>query len=228
MNTGAERYGVIVADPPWETTAGPGGGKGVGFTGGDSRSRPLAYPTMTVNEICKLRVYEDLAADDCALYLWTTNGYLPQAFNVLKAWGFAYSTTIVWTKNPMGSGLGGAWGISTEFVLYGRRGSPTERCRIPSTWWGWKRPYDKRGKPRHSAKSPAFQDLVEQIHDGPFLEMFARSQRLGWDSWGDEALEHVSIASAVPTSTEHRSSPDSAFPAVAQREILSGRPGCST
>jgi N6-adenosine-specific RNA methylase IME4 len=192
--TGSVRYRTIVADPPWKTTAGPGGGKGVGFTGGDSQSRPLAYPTMTVDEICKLRVYP-LADDDCALYLWTTNGHLHDAFHVLMAWGFRYSTTIVWTKAPMGDGLGGAWGISTEFALYARRRSPIEKCRIPSTWWGWKRPYDKRGKPRHSAKAPAFLDLVEQMHDGPYLEMFARENRLGWDTWGNEALGHVEIAS---------------------------------
>lgn len=191
---GAQVYRTIVADPPWRTTAGPLVGAQF-FAGPKGPSRPLAYPTLSVREIAALPI-ADLADDDCALYLWTTNGYLHDAFHVLDAWGFDYSTTIVWTKNPMGSGLGGAWGISTEFVLYGRRGSPAENRRIPSTWWGWKRPYDKRGKPRHSAKAPQFQDLVEQVNDGPRLEMFARSQRLGWDSWGDEALNHVDLGAA--------------------------------
>jgi N6-adenosine-specific RNA methylase IME4 len=192
------RYRTIVADPPWKTTAGPLTGA-EHFEGPKGPSRPLPYRTMTVEQICALPV-RDLAADDAALYLWTTNGYLPRAFDVVRAWGFKYSTTIVWTKNPMGSGLGGAWGLSTEFVIYARLGSPAEKCRIPSTWWGWKRPYDKRGKPRHSAKAPHMQDLVEQMHDGPYLEMFARSQRLGWDTWGDEALEHVALVQALTPS----------------------------
>ncbi len=49
----------------------------------------------------------------------------------------------------------------------------------------------KRGG--HSAKPDAFADLIEQVSPGPYLEMFARRQRLGWDTWGDEALEHVQI-----------------------------------
>lgn len=191
------KYKTIVADPPWWTTTGPlqGMSENFGAGQGDGRSKPLSYPTMTLREITALPVRE-LAADDCACYLWTTNGYLPRAFGVLAAWGFDYSTTIVWTKNPMGAGLGGAWGISTEFVLYGRLGSPVEKVKLDSTWYGWKRRYDKRGKPLHSGKSPAFQDLVEQMHDGPYLELFARESRLGWDTWGDEALQGTALMEA--------------------------------
>lgn len=46
---------------------------------------------------------------------------------------------------------------------------------------------------QHSRKPDVFQDLIEQISPGPYLEMFARRQRLGWDTWGDEALEHVQL-----------------------------------
>jgi N6-adenosine-specific RNA methylase IME4 len=195
------RYRTIVADPPWQTTTGPASGMGMGFTtrrihkGG----RPLGYRTMSVAEMIALPVAAELAAEDCALYLWTTSGFLRRSFDVLAAWGFTYSTTLVWGKTPMGSGLGGCWGISTEFILYGRRGSPTERYKHAGTalGYGWKRVYTSDGKPAHSAKPPAMQDLVEAMHPGPYLEMFARSQRLGWDTWGDEALEHVTLAAGV-------------------------------
>lgn len=193
MNAG---YRTIVADPPWRTSTGPAKGLGEGWSGGgDGQSRPLAYSTMTVEAISALPVRE-LADKDCALYLWTTNGFLHAAFHVLADWGFDYSTTLVWGKTPMGSGLGGCYGISTEFILYARKGSPLERYKQKGTGlgFGWKRVYDERGKPLHSAKPPELQDYAEAMNDGPRLEMFARRQRLGWDTWGDQALNHVEIS----------------------------------
>ena len=194
-------YRALVADPPWETTTGPASGMGMNF---ETRSvhkggQALSYRTMPVSEIAALPVGE-LADDDAALYLWTTSGFLHAAFHVLKAWGFRYSTTLVWGKTPMGSGLGGCWGISTEFILYGRRGSPVERYKHAGTalGFGWKRVYGPGGAPLHSAKPPALQDYVEAMHDGPYLEMFARRQRLGWDTWGNEALGHVELAAVPP------------------------------
>lgn len=178
------RYPTIVADPPWKVMAGPLNGR-EGFGDATGASRPLAYPSMSVDAIKALRV-ADVAADDAHLYLWTTNGYLPAAFDVVKSWGFAYSTTLVWAKNLMGGGLGGAYGISTEFCLFCRRGSLKTLRNVGGTWFNWKRPYDERGKPRHSAKPPEFYAMVDQVSPGPFLEMFARDRRLGWDAWGNE------------------------------------------
>jgi N6-adenosine-specific RNA methylase IME4 len=100
--------------------------------------------------------------------------------------GLPYSTTLVWAKNLMGGGLGGAYGISTEFCLFCRRGSLKTLRNVGGTWFNWKRPYDERGKPRHSAKPPEFYAMVDQVSPGPFLEMFARDRRLGWDAWGNE------------------------------------------
>jgi N6-adenosine-specific RNA methylase IME4 len=125
------RYATILADPPWDVMAGPLNGR-EGFGDATGASRPLAYPSMTVEEIKALRV-ADVAADDAHLYLWTTNGYLPQSFDVVKAWGFRYSTTLVWAKKPMGGGLGGAYGISTEFLLYCRRGSLAHKVKQTTT-----------------------------------------------------------------------------------------------
>lgn len=191
------KYRTIVADPPWDVKAGPGGGAYVCDESGQqiwqqvaTGSRDLAFPSMSVSEIAALR---PPAEDEAHLYLWTINHYVEDAYRVARAWGFNPSTLIVWAKNPMGGGLGGAWGITTEYVLYARRGTLTATGRVTGTWFNWKRPYDHRGKPMHSAKPEAFIDLVEQVSPGPYLEMFARRQRLGWDTWGNECFNHVEM-----------------------------------
>jgi N6-adenosine-specific RNA methylase IME4 len=177
-------YATIAIDPPWpQKGAGPLRGR-MGFADvlcGQSKAMP--YQTMTLDEIAALRLP---AAQACHLYLWTTNGFLADAFGILRAWGFTYSTTLVWAKAPMGGGLGGAYGISTEFILFARRGALPTKRRIGRTWFNWKRPYDERGKPRHSAKPPEFYDMVREVSPGPYLEMFAREKRAAWDVWGDE------------------------------------------
>ena len=191
------RYRTIVIDPPWPQK---GGGTLQGREGWhDARgaSMPLRYDLMTVDEIAALPIREIADPTGAHLYLWTTNGFLPTAFDVLRSWGFTYSTTLVWAKTPMGGGLGGAFGISTEYVLFARRGVVREeerRPRVRGTWWNWKRPYDERGKPKGSAKPREFYDVVEQASPGPYLEMFARSKREGWDAWGRQAPDAVDLS----------------------------------
>lgn len=177
-----------MADPPWQTMAGPLR-RGVGWKWNfspeaDQTSQPLDYESMTVAAIAALPVSQ-IAADDAALYLWTTNGYVDQAYDVARAWGFKPSTLLTWCKAPMGHGLGSAFGITSEYVLYARRGSPLER-RVSGTWFQWKRHYIN-GKPSHSSKPDGFYDLVEQVNDGPYVDLFARRHRLGWDVWGDQS-----------------------------------------
>ena len=87
-------YRVIVADPPWmydKRSADP-----------SHRATP-PYPAMSLADICALTV-ASIAHDDCILWLWTTNAFLPVAFDVLKAWGFEYKTTLTWVKQKMGIG----------------------------------------------------------------------------------------------------------------------------
>lgn len=179
------KYRTIVADPPWPQKGGGSLSGREGFLDATGPSRPLPYKAMSLDEIAALDIP---AADDAHLYLWTTSGFLFDAARVLIEWGFTYSTTLVWTKAPIGAGLGGAYGIATEFVLYGRRGSLPALRKEGRNWWTWKRPYDERGKPMHSAKPEEFYALVESVSPGPYLEMFARRPRLGWDQWGDEAM----------------------------------------
>ena len=182
----ASKYRTLAVDPPWpQKRGGPlRGGHAEHFVG-TAGSLPMPYETMTVEEIKALPV-GDLAERDAHLYLWATNRFLPDAFVVLRAWGFTYSTALVWAKAPIGAGLGGAYGISTEFVLFARRGRLSAESRVGRTWFTWKRPYDQRGKPQHSSKPRGFYEMVEQVSPGPYLEMFARVKRPGWDGWGDE------------------------------------------
>ena len=176
------RYRTLTADPPWEVGAGPLFGGGA--------SRPLEYPTLSVAEIAALPVRE-LAAEDAHLYLWTINAYLEQAFEVVRAWGFEYSTTLVWAKKPLGSGLGPTFGISTEFILFARRGSLAHKEHHAGTCFDW-----KRG--RHSEKPEAFyRDVVEKVSPGPYLELFARVPRPGWSVWGSDATREPRIRGTV-------------------------------
>jgi N6-adenosine-specific RNA methylase IME4 len=185
------RYRTIVADPPWHYD-GFGVGRVPEGVVNDGRKTPLPYPTMSVEEIADLPVCE-LAADDAHLYLWTTNRYLPDAFGILEAWGFRYSTPLVWCKKPIGSFLGGTFTPSAEFILFARKGKLRHLSSAAKQWFEWPR----QGQGRHSQKPDGFLDLVESVSPGPYLELFARRQRLGWDTWGNEALEHVSLEGAA-------------------------------
>lgn len=162
-------YRTIVADPPWQY--------------GNKATRAAAenhYPTMSIEELCALPVKE-WAADQAHLYLWTTNGFLREAFDVLDAWGFEYKTTLVWVKPQIG--LGNYFRSSTEYVLFATRGGLMTLDSNQRNWFEAKRS-------RHSKKPGYFFELLEQASPGPYLEMFARERRLSeksWDYWGNEA-----------------------------------------
>jgi len=145
----------------------------------------MPYPTMTLEQIKALPV-ATLAAEDCELYLWTTQKYLPDAFGVLDAWGFRYCQTLTWCKTPRGTGQGGVYCPTTEFLLLGRRGKMPKVKRIDSTWFHIKRPHN-----RHSKKPTFFHELIEQVSSEPRVELFARDTRDGWDVWGNEVESNL-------------------------------------
>jgi N6-adenosine-specific RNA methylase IME4 len=181
------RYQTIVSDPPWSVRRlDSPGAKGFGTNSVPLRSVSLPYRTMSVEEIASLRVCE-WAEPNAHLYLWTINAYVEQSYSIARAWGFRPSALLTWAKAPMGLGPGGAFSQTTEFILFARRGSLKAKCRVDSTWWSW-----QRG--RHSEKPEAFLDLVEQVSPGPYLEMFARRARFGWDYWGDESLGNAEVS----------------------------------
>lgn len=180
------KYRTIVADPPWEM---PSGGMYRGsarWRSNPRRPSDLPYPTLSLDAILELPVGE-LAEPDAHLYLWVPNAHLRSVHEIVETWGFRSSQMLVWCKTPRGLGLGGAFTNTTEFVLFARRGVLAAQKRMDSTWFHWTRPHNN-----HSAKPEAFLDLVETVSPGPYLELFARRNRFGWDTWGDESLENYS------------------------------------
>lgn len=159
-------YSTVVADPPWRYDS----------TAATKANAGRHYSTMSTDEICELPVAE-LVADDAHLWLWALNGMMPAAYRVVDAWGFEPVSLVTWCKPQ--PGVGHYLRTNTEQLIFATRGRPMVPESKPlSTWFVW-----PRG--RHSAKPPAALDLVEQVSPGPWLELFARRQRLGWASWGD-------------------------------------------
>lgn len=176
-------YRTIVADPPWRVHQPPPLSAGSFTKSGPNRQLP--YPTMSVEEIAALPV-ADLTHADCHLYLWTINRYVEEAYGIVREWGFTKSTLLTWCKPPMGSGAGGAYALTSEFCLFARRGLGAYEQRHATSWWEW-----PRGE--HSAKPERFLDIVEEVSPGPYLELFARRARFGWDYAGDGSLGTVEI-----------------------------------
>jgi N6-adenosine-specific RNA methylase IME4 len=180
----AERYRTIVVDPPWDYPEGfATRSRTPGKWTGPIWYYDLPYPSMTFEEICALPVH-DLAEPDARLFLWATNRYLDDAFDVLRAWRFKYRQTLTWKKLDA---LSGSVAPNSEFLLVASRGAPGIKTRLANAV------IERSQTKTHSRKPDVFLDLVEQVSPGPYLEMFARRQRLGWDTWGNEALEHVAI-----------------------------------
>ena len=164
-------YSTIVADPPWRYEV-------TGRRNATGKPTGVGYSTMSAAEIAALPVAE-LAAEGAHLYLWTTNTLIFETdpAGIAKAWGFTYKTLLTWTKKGQ-PGLGSYFRGCTEHVLFCTRGKapvPPERRQ---------RNHFESLRTPHSAKPDVFMDLVEQVSPGPYVELFARSPRLGWDSWG--------------------------------------------
>jgi N6-adenosine-specific RNA methylase IME4 len=160
-------FRVIVADPPWpyDTRA------------GDPTQRGACdYPPMPLEQIRALDIGA-LAHPDSILWLWTTNAHLPEAFEVLKAWGFTYKTMLTWVKGRMGCGdlLRGR----TEHCLLAVRGKPTVTLTNETT-------VILAQARQHSRKPEEFYRLVESLCPGSKTELFARQERPAWQAHGDQ------------------------------------------
>jgi N6-adenosine-specific RNA methylase IME4 len=167
------KYPVIYADPPWPFEV-------YNEESGSERVAANHYPTMPLEEICRLPI-ADLATPDAVLFMWTTAPHLPEALRVVEAWGFQYITNLVWVKNKIGLGY---WVRNQhELLLIARCGDiPTPRPgdRPPSVIAAAVR--------EHSRKPDEAYALIERMYaELPKIELFARSPRAGWAAWGNQA-----------------------------------------
>lgn len=171
-------YSTIVADPPWPFvwSGGPGGRR--------AKATPLGYSLMTLRDIIDLPV-ESLAADDAHLYLWSTREMFREghAVRVARAWGFSPVSEIIWRKPNFGTGAFPRSGH--EPVLICKRGAAkfTGPADVHSVQT-WKQDYTTNGGKSHTNKPDGLMDLAEVHSSGPYLELFSRRPRFGWDSWG--------------------------------------------
>jgi N6-adenosine-specific RNA methylase IME4 len=166
---------IILADPPWKYTA-------YDAESGMERAAEVHYPTLPTEDICAFPV-ASLATPDAALFLWCTSPHLPDALQVIGAWGFTYRTNCVWVKQSPGLGY---WVRNQhEILLIAARGnmrSPPEGARPPSVITA-----PRRG---HSEKPVAAYELIERMYpELPKIELFARNKRDGWAVWGNQAGE---------------------------------------
>lgn len=165
---------TIVADPPWRPRL---HANTVGRWSGPYRAGPARYyPLMSVAEICAM---VPKTAKRAHLWLWGINQHLDWAYEVARAWGFEPIQCVTWAKPGLGTGQ---FQCNSEQVLLCRKGGPVGNAfgRTRGTHFSWPRTR------RHSEKPREFFDLVERVSPGPYLEMFARTRRDGWDSWGNE------------------------------------------
>lgn len=172
-----KKFPVLYIDPPWHFKT--------YSKKGDAKSPSKHYKTMSIEDICKYPV-DKVAADDCILFLWVYQPLLPEALEVMKAWGFRYvSIGFVWRKltkhgkEHMSTGYYTRAGM--EMVIIGRKGNPP-------------RPKDRGVRQvfsspvrEHSRKPDEMYDYIERLYDGPYLELFSRAgYRKGWTRVGNE------------------------------------------
>lgn len=176
------KFKVIYADPPWTQKA---------WSAKGDEGRPQHYDRMTLKAMCDLPI-SDMADKDCHLFMWTTSPHLEQAFTLMKAWGFKYSsvgftwiklnpkaTTLFFTPSDLHTGMGYTTRKNAEFCLLGRRGSPRrQRKDVHEVIISQRR--------EHSRKPTEAYERIEAYCEGPRLELFARTQREGWSVWGNE------------------------------------------
>ena len=171
-----KKYSVIYADPPWSFKTYSDKGK--------DRSPENHYSTMNFKDICNLPV-NNIANDNSVLLMWVIDPLLDKAFKVIDAWGFKYKTVgFTWAKTnrkKLGffTGLGYWTRGNPEMCLLATKGKPKRISKsVPQLVVEQRR--------EHSRKPDIIYNHIENLLDGPYIELFARTKRKGWDSWGNQ------------------------------------------
>ena len=180
--TGGKTYKTIYADPPWQFQNRTG-------KVAPEHKRLTRYTTMKLEDIKRIPV-KDVADAKSHLYLWVPNALLPQGLEVMQAWGFEYKTNIIWEKvrkdgMPDGRGVGFYFRNVTEILLFGIRGEKNRTLEAGRSQVNLIRTI----KREHSRKPDEIISLIESCSPAPFLELFARGDRPGWDMWGNQATD---------------------------------------
>lgn len=183
-------FGAIYADPPWHYDV---------WAEGSGRNASSKYNTMDAGDICELPV-ADLAAPDCVLFMWITWPRAREAFSVIERWGFVYKTcAFCWLKadvstinlfpGPRDADMKmGYWTrANSEVCLLASRGTP--KRQHADVRQGIIEPARQ-----HSRKPDCVYERLERLVPGPYLEMFARSTRPGWSSWGNQVGKFGEVA----------------------------------
>lgn len=161
------QYGAILCDPPWlfKTHS----------TRGRDRSPDKHYDCMSIDEMKALKLP---AAADCALFMWVVDAHLVEALGLMSAWGFTYKTiAFIWVKPVMGLGY---WSRKeAECCLFGVRGHPKRLGKGV-------RQVIRAPRREHSRKPDEIYDRIERLVGGPYLEIFSRTDRPGWDAIGNQ------------------------------------------
>lgn len=178
-----QRFATILADPPWQF---------INRTGkvAPEHARLSRYGTLGIAAIAGLPVAAH-AAGTAHLYLWVPNALLPEGLAVMKGWGFAYKSNIVWHKirrdgGPDGRGVGFYFRNVTELLLFGVRGPNARTAAAGRTQVN----FIATRKREHSRKPDEQYPLIEACSPGPYLELFARGPRAGWTVWGNQSLDY--------------------------------------
>lgn len=177
-------YRAIVCDPPWAFE--------LYSAAGEEKSAQAQYNCMDaqgLRDFAREINLDFICAPDCALVMWATFPMLPEALVLLKEWGFTYKSGGSWAKLTTGGkpafGTGYIFRSAAEIFLLGVRGSPVIRSHSV-------RNLIMAERREHSVKPDELQEAVEQLFDGPYLELFARRRRPRWDSFGDHFSGFVS------------------------------------
>ena len=179
------KYNIIYADPPWQF-------KTYSKRGSLKKSADCHYSCMDLEDIKALQV-SDIAAEDCILFLWVTFPLLREGLEVMRAWGFTYkSVAFVWLKQNRKSptwfyGLGFWTRGNAEICLLATKGHPKRQSNKVHQ-------FIISPVEQHSKKPDITRDkIVALMGDIPRIELFARQETAGWDTWGNETKNSIEL-----------------------------------
>lgn len=170
-------FGCILADPPWAFKTWSG------KTGTPHRTANDHYVTTKTADLADIPL-GDVAAPDCALFMWVVDSHIAEAIDLGRAWGFEYKTkAFTWVKLTSTGfpkiGMGYWTRKQTELCLLFTRG------KVKRLDKGVRELIEAQRR-EHSRKPDEQYERIERLVGGPYLELFARNTRPGWSSWGNE------------------------------------------